>query len=1196
MIDTRSASDPCCTGAAAPQAQHPGESRVDPLWWAWGLHLAERCQLGVGADDDMTVPAANDAIAGQRLRAWHGGVAQITGDPVAALCAEHGISEDRLRRILAIDPRDLAVRAAEPSWARLADECLDSPAPMSEPIRRFAESTPWPGRLVSILAPFVDGALTLVTQSPAYRGALADGVVAPTVTTDIARYLTDRALSRFLRVLVLEINQTRRIGRHGDPGRSANRSPQDRFLEVTERLATPQGRSRLFRAYPAATRRLVVELDLAAQVIITLVERLHKDRRDIATELLRGVQDPRENPSPRSRRTRDAAAESVSGGNGGIRPVDPGAAVRVDLGTGDTHNGGAAVAIVTFANGERVVYKPRDLTVYEAWSELLGWYGAGLAERFRAPAVLARGDYGWMEFLESTPCTDEAQVDAFYRQLGSLLALLTVTVATDMHQENVIAAGANPVIVDLESLFHPHLGSPERDRRDPAVTALAGSVLRVGLLPSLSIGADGEAADMSGMGGDEGAMSPWQVPTIEGAGTDIVRIVRRRLPLSTYDNRPRLGERQADPSEYETALLAGFESGCEMLRSRPDTEARLDVFAAISTRVIARPTRIYATLIRESSHPDVGRDALDTDRVFSTLWAITPERDPRRRLVRDEIEAMWQGDIPAYVTEPGTTTVRNGAGRDMGVEVDAGGLALAHSCLDLLRTDRGLDEQIWTIRTSLSTRAQGRQSGGLTAPDEPVAAGRLGTVRWPRQPVRAAESADIASIAERALLRARDVGDAVLARAHRQDDRIGWLGLALVRDTAWTVGPLGADVYNGRPGVALALAELGHVLRRHGIAGADRFAEASAMALAPGIAVLEDLAEYASGVLPAARLSAFQGLLGLAHISAQTGRLLGLPERDDLLIAALNDAADAAPADTLYDVIGGSAGALLIAEHHSRYGSAQVRRAAAHLSSATATRIVETVLRDAEGQPIGWPASNADRPLGGFAHGIAGIACALLLRHARRTDPTACALALAVMAAEDATWDETIRTWPDLRRDSLSAAAATPPHMNAWCHGAPGIAVSRLVCSSVPVRSEADPARDPWAARDALNGEVARDRAVAADGSTSLRRAVASMVEQPIGVDHSLCHGALGNLDILGLIARNAEDPRLRDIVATRHADVAVALLDGLDAGPPACGTPRGLTTPGLMTGLGGIVHGLLRLGAPVDVAPMLTLGDQGLR
>jgi hypothetical protein len=49
-------------------------------------------------------------------------------------------------------------------------------------------------------------------------------------------------------------------------------------------------------------------------------------------------------------------------------------------------------------------------------------------------------------------------------------------------------------------------------------------------------------------------------------------------------------------------------------------------------------------------------------------------------------------------------------------------------------------------------------------------------------------------------------------------------------------------------------------------------------------------------------------------------------------------------------------------------------------------------------------------------------------------------------------------------------------------------------------------------------------------------------------------------------------------------------MLAGSDRSEPVCGTPGGLGSPGLLTGLAGIGHTLLRLGFPDHTASALLL------
>ena len=102
----------------------------------------------------------------------------------------------------------------------------------------------------------------------------------------------------------------------------------------------------------------------------------------------------------------------------------------------------------------------------------------------------------------------------FYRRQGAFLALLHALEATDFHNENLIAVGSHPMLVDLESLFHaqPREGDTSH-ARSTAEFLMANSVLRVGLLPQRQWDKDGiQSIDLSGLGGEHSQLYPWRVP------------------------------------------------------------------------------------------------------------------------------------------------------------------------------------------------------------------------------------------------------------------------------------------------------------------------------------------------------------------------------------------------------------------------------------------------------------------------------------------------------------------------------------------------------------------------------------------------------------------------------------------------------------------------------------------------------------
>jgi len=85
--------------------------------------------------------------------------------------------------------------------------------------------------------------------------------------------------------------------------------------------------------------------------------------------------------------------------------------------------------------------------------------------------------------------------------------------------------------------------------------------------------------------------------------------------------------------------------------------------------------------------------------------------------------------------------------------------------------------------------------------------------------------------------------------------------------------------------------------------------------------------------------------------------------------------------------------------------------------------------------------------------------------------------------------------------------------------------------------------------------------------------------------DASLCHGELGIVEALSVLARRGHTG-----AAEARVRYAARAVGALDRGGPRCGTPNGLPSPGLLTGLAGIGYGLLRLGFADRVPSVLLL------
>lgn len=888
----------------------------------------------------------------------------------------------------------------------------------------------------------------------------------------LAHALDDRALRMVSRTFALELQVA------SLRGALAGDTAEARFASFADRLRDRRAVRDLFEEYPVLERALVEAVARWERVNGELVERLVADWPVVVAEIFGGR--------------------------------DPGALTGIDAGAGDVHRGGRAVRVLTFASGARLVYKPRALAADRHFNELLAWVDArGDHPPFRRLRLIDRGDHGWSEFAAAAPCASVDDVARYYTRLGGQLALLYALEAIDFHQGNVIAAGEHPVLPDVEALFQPRVGALDFRRADDLAWAtIDHSVLRVGLLPQWL--SDGETpVDLSGIGTTAGHASPHRVAYWEGAGTDELRLARRHVALRAADNRPTVEGAAIDVSRFADELVDGFTRVYRLLLAHRDELLRdggpLDRFADDELRMLLRPTVTYAALYRESFHPDVLRDAQDRDRLFDRLGSAGPHL---AAVVPSERADLLRGDIPLFTTRASSRDLWDSDGRRIGGFFDETGLEQVRRRVARLGED-DLDRQTWFIRASLST---------LTPHDGTRAA-----------PIRSGGGTVEPATRERLVTSARAIGDQLEQLALRGDGDASWIGLSMLGRGQWSLMPLGLDLYDGLPGVALFLAQLG------ALTGEERYSE-----LARG--AVETLRRTSALSQSSMRgVGAFDGWGGVVY--ALTG--LGALWQDSELLDEATELAvrmrELVDEDAEFDVLSGSAGAIaVLLGLHAVAPSPAVLEAAVHAG--------DHVLAGAARLPvgIGWAkAAAGGRVLSGFSHGVAGVAWALLRLFAVTGEPRFASAAREAIEHERTLFSPEHDNWRDLR-PQLDGGTH---FQSCWCHGAMGIGLGRL---------------DTLAVLD--------DDAVRAEIATALR----ATRRQGIPESHCLCHGGLGNLELLLEISRRTAGDRPPEL-----DELAARMLDDGERHGWRCGTSRGIETPGLMTGLAGVGYGLLRLADP---------------
>ena len=391
---------------------------------------------------------------------------------------------------------------------------------------------------------------------------------------------------------------------------------------------------------------------------------------------------------------------------------------------------------------------------------------------------------------------------------------------------------------------------------------------------------------------------------------------------------------------------------------------------------------------------------------------------------------------------------------------------------------------------------------------------------------------------ERFLDAAWSIGTRLCRDAIWDGNRCNWLGDSMeVHNGEWKVAhkSFGPELYSGTSGIALFLARL------HNLRPDPLLAETARGAMRQSLS-------RANEIPPQHRHALYSGWIGIALALKQLAQLLDdralKSEALRLVDAQLGHELDAMS----LDVIGGAAGAIagLLAIDANRYLDEALRMGAHLLAHA-----------NRDGDAISWTTMPPTGPgeqqdLAGYSHGTAGIAVALLELHARTGDARWLEAAEGGFAYERRHYSPEQQNWPDFR-SFATPNPQQPGYSMAWCHGAPGIALSRLRAFEL---TKDDRYRDE--AEHALAGTY---RGLSTPAASD---------------NYSLCHGIGGNAEPFLLATDLLGDPRYRNVAESAGDRGIQAVLAHRNAWP--CGVLQGGESPNLMIGVAGIGWFYLRL------------------
>jgi type 2 lantibiotic biosynthesis protein LanM len=700
----------------------------------------------------------------------------------------------------------------------------------------------------------------------------------------------------------------------------------------------------------------------------------------------------------------------------------------VRCGMSDLHNAGRSICVLSLRGGASLVYKPRSVATEHAWERFVEWVGERMPSTTLKPMrVFVREGYGWCEFIQGPVNVDNTRAQAFFYRAGIFLGLLHLLVATDMHEENLVACGDHPVLVDLEMLLQPDLRKRTPDGAEPlraifrARNLITDSFLETGLLPMIVKTPETATIGQGGLS-HHALFGPRRLGWIEANRLEMTPRLEPSslIPLA---NLPQIDGVSVRLHDYWDDFRRGAEDALRfaiIFKSdllRPGSP--LELFKGIPIRITLRPTRYYEMLLRR---------LLDFRRMSDTqVWSCQADFSSRFEFSPDqpnwpvefakrEREDLAALNVPHF-------EVASDAGFYPCSSADVAEEQCYVSGYERARTRiAALDEA--RIRDQLSILELSKLAFDIEPLDRPARqTGPLG--------IQVAAAPDVArSDADESLFREeiQSIVRMLKRSAIREGGGCTWLGLTPVGDTdAIALRPLGHALYDGTTGVALFLAAASVALK-------DQDCKVLCLeALAATRWYLK--AESAAGFARTLGLGGTGGIGSVIYAFTSIARILSVPELlEDALGASRLITERMIAGDRTFDISKGSAGTLLaLLRLHAETGVKSVL--------ACAIDCAEHLMRyRPEHERALWKRNREPAALAGMSHGASGYALAFHRLHRATGETRYMQVVKDCLEYERSVYSHENQNWPDLRPMDLKTSIEYPVR---WCHGAVGIAFAR---------------------------------------------------------------------------------------------------------------------------------------------------------
>lgn len=821
--------------------------------------------------------------------------------------------------------------------------------------------------------------------------------------------------------------------------------------------------------------------------------------------------------------------------------------VNIKSSLSDPHNCGRSVIVVKFASNLKLVYKPKDLSLEQAYFELLSWINQqGVSLPFKLLKVINCSTHGWMEFVEAAPCHNQQAVKRYYQRAGMLLCIVYTLRGTDCHCENLIACGEQPILIDLETLLHHCTWAFKNDAEAHSLAneRLQNSVVGTALLPGWHLApygqTEGLSLDLSGLGGVGEQEIPYRAMKWQHINTDNMVLVQECIKMLPKQNRPFGEDVDASLQNHTEEIIEGFQQMYQFLVQRKEAllaaDSPMAAFAHQKVRLVFRNTNVYFSILRKSLEPKFLRDgaarSIELD-ILSRAFLSSEEKHPFWSLLAAEKQALEQLDIPYFTAYSDSDALIINPDQTVEEFLQRPSYDDVISRLQQLN-DTDLAQQTSIIHGSLYSCLTSEYLDSLPLQSTDPCPDTVAPLNQ-------------AAMVQQAIAIAQELQQQAIRGT---DGSVTWIGMACMPEAQrFQLQPLCHSLYDGHCGIALFLAALAT------ITASAEFGDLALASLQSLRKVIHELdADSQQKLIEQMGISGARGLASIVYAFVRIAEFLGEPQLiQDAQQVTSWMALDETAVNQAPGVMNGAAGSILglLALHKANKEPATLVQA-----TAWGKHLLDTRVTTDAGYRV-WTTPEG-KLLTGFSHGAAGIAYALLQLYAATKELVFLSAAEEAIAYEQSVFS--LRgNCPDFRSAAMDNARLSS--VTGWCHGIPGIAIARLGGLAI------------------LDTDEIRQE---------LEIALQTMHQSGLQALDNLCCGNFGRIEAL-LVA----DQQLSrsEFLETAHKQITLVLARASQAGyfQLLAELPAEVYNPGFCQGSAGIGYELLRATYP-DLLPSVLL------